>query len=65
MRTESAHSSVESQGGPRVTPLPAALGAEIGGVDLAALSEAEFAAISDALDRYSGLLVRGDRKSVV
>lgn len=63
MRTESAHSSVEIQGGPRVTPLPAALGAEIGGVDLAALSEAEFAAISDALDRYSGLLVRGQTLS--
>lgn len=43
---------------PRVTPLPAALGAEIGGVDLAALSDRDFAVIADALDRYSGLLIR-------
>src|SRR5258708_3043645 len=43
---------------PRVTPLPAALGAEIGDVDLGALSGAEFAVVSGALDRYSGLLIR-------
>lgn len=43
---------------PRVTPLPAALGAEIGNVDLADLSDREFALVSDALDRYSGLLIR-------
>jgi len=43
---------------PSVTSLPAALGAEIGSIDLAALGDREFAVVSDALDRYSGLLIR-------
>jgi len=63
MRTESARSSDTRQRAPRVTPLPAALGAEIGGVDLANLSDAEFAVISGALDRYSGLLIRNQKLS--
>jgi alpha-ketoglutarate-dependent taurine dioxygenase len=41
------------------TPLTPAVGAEISGVDLAALTDAEFAQIERAWHRYSALLFRG------
>ena len=42
-----------------VRPLTSTVGAEISGVDLAALSDAEFAQIERAWHRYSALLFRG------
>jgi taurine dioxygenase len=44
-----------------VTPLTPAVGAEVGNVDLAALSAAEFAEIEAAWHRYSVILVRGQK----
>ncbi len=44
-----------------VTPLSAAVGAEISGVDLAHLSAAEFADIEAAWNRHSVIVVRGQR----
>ena len=46
-----------------VTPLTPAVGAEISGVDLASLTDAEFARIRDAWYRYSALLFRGQKLS--
>jgi taurine dioxygenase len=46
-----------------VSPLTPAVGAEISGVDLAALGEAEFAQIERAWHRHSALLFRGQRLS--
>ena len=42
-----------------VTPLTPAVGAEVGNVDLTALSAAEFAQIEAAWHRYSVVLIRG------
>jgi taurine dioxygenase len=42
-----------------IRPLAAAVGAEVSGVDLARLADAEFAAIEDAWNRRSVLLFRG------
>ncbi|HEX9465264.1 MAG TPA: TauD/TfdA family dioxygenase [Alphaproteobacteria bacterium] len=42
-----------------VTPLTPAVGAEIGGVDVARLTDADFAQIKSAWDRHSVLLFRG------
>ena len=44
--------------GVTIRPLTPAVGAEISGVDLADLTEPQFARISDAFDRYAGLLFR-------
>ena len=44
-----------------VHPLTAAVGAEIDGVDLASVSEVEFAAIESAWTRHSALLFRNQR----
>ena len=44
-----------------VSPLTPAVGAEISGVDLAALGEAEFAQIERAWHRHSALLFRGQQ----
>ena len=44
-----------------VTPLTPAVGAEVSGVDLAALSDAEFLQIERAWHRYSALLFRGQQ----
>jgi taurine dioxygenase len=44
-----------------VKPLNAAVGAEISGVDLAQLSDAEFAPIEQAWNRYSALLLRDQK----
>src|ERR1700741_1548353 len=44
-----------------VKPLNAAVGAEISGVDLARLNDAEFAPIEQAWNRYSALLFRDQR----
>ena len=44
-----------------VTPLTPAVGAEISGVDLAHLSDQEFAQIEQAWHRHSALLCRGQR----
>src|SRR6185369_16191915 len=46
-----------------VTPLNAAVVAEISGVDLAHLSDAEFAPIEQAWNRYSALLFRDQKLS--
>jgi taurine dioxygenase len=46
-----------------IAPLTPAVGAEIGNVGLARLSEMEFAAIEQAWHRYSVLLVRGQKLS--
>jgi taurine dioxygenase len=46
-----------------VSPLTPAVGAEISGVDLAALGDAEFAQIERAWHRHSALLFRGQRLS--
>src|SRR5205807_6585852 len=46
-----------------VTPLSPAVGAEVSGVALASLSDAEFAEIEQAWHRYSVLLVRGQKLS--
>ena len=42
----------------KVTPLTSAVGAEISGVDLAALSDAQFSQIEQAWTSHSGLLFR-------
>jgi alpha-ketoglutarate-dependent taurine dioxygenase len=42
-----------------VTPLTPAVGAEVSGVNLASLSDAEFALIEQAWHRHSALLIRG------
>lgn len=47
------------EGGPQVRPLTPVVGAEIGGIDLADVGDAEFAFIREAFDRYAGLLFRG------
>jgi taurine dioxygenase len=47
----------------RITPLTDSVGAEVSGVNLAALSDAEFAEIERAWHRYSALLFRGQRLS--
>jgi taurine dioxygenase len=44
-----------------IAPLTPAVGAEISGVDLAALSDAEFAQIESAWHRHSAVLFRGQR----
>src|SRR3954463_1291260 len=44
-----------------VKPLNAAVGAEISGVDLAGLNDAEFAQIEQAWNRYSALLFRDQK----
>ena len=44
-----------------VTPLTPAVGAEISGVDLAALSDADFAAIERAWHRHAVLLFHGQK----
>ncbi|HEY1244792.1 MAG TPA: TauD/TfdA family dioxygenase, partial [Hyphomicrobiaceae bacterium] len=44
-----------------IAPLTPAVGAEISGVDLAALSDTEFAQIETAWHRHSALLFRGQR----
>src|SRR5262245_26931061 len=46
---------------PVVSPLTDAVGAEISDVDLAALSDVEFAKIERAWHQYSALLFRGQR----
>ena len=53
--------------GPLVIPTGAALGAEVCGVDLKELTEAQFAALQRAWHDHEVILVRGqtDRKSVV
>ena len=47
----------------RVTPLTPGVGAEVSGVNLAALNDAEFAEIERSWHRYSALLFRGQRLS--
>ena len=44
---------------PTVRPLNPAVGAEISGVDVARLTEAQFAAIEEAWYRHSAILIRG------
>ena len=44
-----------------VTPLTPAVGAEVSGVDLAAITDAEFAQIERAWHRHSALLFRGQK----
>ncbi len=44
-----------------ITPLTPAIGAEVGNVDLATLSNEEFAEIESAWHRYSVLLIRGQK----
>jgi taurine dioxygenase len=44
-----------------VRPLNPAVGAEISGVDVARLTEAQFAAIEEAWYRHSAILIRGQR----
>src|SRR5581483_10881112 len=44
-----------------ISPLTAAVGAEVTGVDLAQMDEAAFAAIEQAWHRHSALLFRGQR----
>ena len=44
-----------------IAPLTPAVGAEVSGVDLARLTDAEFASIEDAWHRHSALLFRGQR----
>lgn len=46
---------------PIVRPISPAVGAEIAGVDLARLTEEQFAAIEEAWYRHSAILVRGQR----
>lgn len=51
--------ALSSDGTMEARPLTPVVGAEIVGIDLGELSEAQFAFIRDAFDRYAGLLFRG------
>lgn len=51
--------ALSSDGTMEARPLTPVVGAEIVGIDLGDVSEAQFAFIRDAFDRYAGLLFRG------
>lgn len=51
--------ALSSDGTIEARPLTPVVGAEIVGIDLADVSEAQFAFIRDSFDRYAGLLFRG------
>ena len=54
-------SEAQASGAIEVLPLTPTLGAELRGVDLAALDDGRAAAVRDAFERYGAILVRGQR----